>query len=59
MAQHCDCGVIVARNDPTVPKLKELTFLWVDIHVPDVTVCPFRLADGGSDVNEVFSTTRS
>jgi alkylation response protein AidB-like acyl-CoA dehydrogenase len=53
-AQHSDYGVIVARNDPTVPKHKGLTFFWVDMKAPGVTVRPFRLAAGDSHVNEVF-----
>jgi alkylation response protein AidB-like acyl-CoA dehydrogenase len=53
-AQHSDYGVIVARNDPTAPKHKGLTFFWVDMKAPGVTVRPFRLAAGDSHVNEVF-----
>ena len=53
-AQYSDYGVIIARNDPTVPKHKGLTFFWVDMHAPGVTVRPFRLAPGDSHVNEVF-----
>ena len=53
-AQHCDYGVILARNDPTVVKHKGLTFFWVDMKAPGVTVRPFRLAAGDSHVNEVF-----
>ena len=53
-AQHSDYGVILARNDPAVPKHKGLTFFWVDMHAPGVTVRPFRLADASAHVNEVF-----
>ena len=53
-AQHSDYGVIVARNDPTVAKHKGLTFFWIDMKAPGVTVRPFRLAAGDSHVNEVF-----
>jgi len=54
-AQHSDYGVIIARNDPTVAKHKGLTFFWLDMHAPGVTVRPFRLAAGDSPhVNEVF-----
>lgn len=53
-AQYSDYGVIVARNDPTVPKHKGLTFFWLDMKSPGVTVRPFRLAGGDSHVNEVF-----
>jgi len=53
-AQVSDYGVIIARNDPAVPKHKGLTFFWVDMHAPGVEVRPFRLAAGDSHVNEVF-----
>ena len=53
-AQHADYGVIIARNDPTLPKHKGLTFFWVDMHAPGVTVRPIKLAAGDSHVNEVF-----
>lgn len=53
-AQHSDYGVILARNDPTVPKHKGLTFFWVDMKAPGVEVRPLRLAAGDSHVNEVF-----
>jgi alkylation response protein AidB-like acyl-CoA dehydrogenase len=53
-AQYCDYGVIVARSDPTVPKHKGLTYFWVDLKAPGVTVRPIKLAGGDSHVNEVF-----
>lgn len=54
-AQHSHYGVIIARNDPTVAKHKGLTFFWVDMHAPGVTVRPIKLAAAGHDhVNEVF-----
>ncbi len=53
-AQYCDYGVIVARTDPTVPKHKGLTYYWVDMKAPGVTVRPVKLAGGDSHVNEVF-----
>jgi alkylation response protein AidB-like acyl-CoA dehydrogenase len=53
-AQHCDYGVIVARTDPDVPKHKGLTYFWVDMRAPGVTVRPIKLAGGDSHVNEVF-----
>lgn len=53
-AQHSDYGVIVARTDPTVPKHKGLTYFWVDMKAPGVTVRPVTLAEGGQHVNEVF-----
>ena len=53
-AQHSDYGVIVARSDPTVAKHKGLTYFWLDMKAPGVTVRPIKLADGGHHVNEVF-----
>lgn len=53
-AQHSDYGVIIARNDPAVPKHKGLTFFWLDMKAPGVTVRPIKLAGGDSHVNEVF-----
>lgn len=53
-AQYADYGVIVARTDPTVPKHKGLTYYWVDMKAPGVTVRPVKLAEGRSEVNEVF-----
>ena len=54
-AQHSHYGVIIARNDPTVAKHKGLTFFWLDMKAPGVTVRPIKLAAAGNDhVNEVF-----
>jgi alkylation response protein AidB-like acyl-CoA dehydrogenase len=53
-AQHADYGVIVARSDPAVPKHKGLTYFWLDMRSPGVTVRPVRLANGASHVNEIF-----
>ena len=53
-AQHSDYGVIVARTDPAVPKHRGLTYFWVDMKAPGVTVRPIKLADGGHHVNEIF-----
>lgn len=53
-AQYCDYGVIVVRTDPHVPKHKGLTYFWVDMKAPGVTVRPIKLAGGDSHVNEVF-----
>jgi alkylation response protein AidB-like acyl-CoA dehydrogenase len=53
-AQYSDFGVIVARTDPAVPKHKGLTYFWLDMKSPGITVRPVRLATGGHDVNEIF-----
>lgn len=53
-AQYADYGVIVARTDPSAQKHKGLTYFWVDMKAPGVTVRPIKLAGGDSHVNEVF-----
>lgn len=53
-AQYADFGVIVARSDPTVAKHKGLTYFWLDMKSPGISVRPVRLANGEHDVNEVF-----
>lgn len=53
-AQYSDFGVIVTRTDPGVPKHKGLTYFWLDMKTPGITVRPVRLANGDEDVNEVF-----
>jgi len=53
-AQYCDYGVVVTRTDPSVPKHRGLTYFWVDMRAPGITVRPIRLAAGDSHVNEVF-----
>lgn len=53
-AQYSDYGVIVTRSDPTVAKHKGLTYFWLDMKTPGITVRPVRLANGEHDVNEVF-----
>ena len=53
-AQHCDYGVIVARTNPSAPKHKGLTYFWLDMKTPGITVRPIRLAGGDAHVNEVF-----
>lgn len=54
MAQYSDYGIIVARSDPTVPKHKGLTYFWIDMRTPGVTVRPFRMLNGEQQCNEVF-----
>src|SRR5690606_17001633 len=53
-AQYSDYGVIVVRTDPNVPKHKGLTYFWVDMKAPGVTVRPIKLVGGDSHGNEVF-----
>ncbi|MEZ5742629.1 MAG: acyl-CoA dehydrogenase family protein [Sphingomonadaceae bacterium] len=53
-AQYSDYGIIVARSDPAQPKHKGLTYFWVDMKAPGVTVRPFPLLTGELTCNEVF-----
>ena len=53
-AQYADYGILIARSDPGVPKHKGLTFFWVDMKAPGVTVRPFRLSNGDIQCNEVW-----
>ncbi|HET9630652.1 MAG TPA: acyl-CoA dehydrogenase family protein [Novosphingobium sp.] len=53
-AQYSDYAVLVARHDPSLPKHQGLTYFWLDMRSPGITVRPVKLADGGHDVNEVF-----
>jgi alkylation response protein AidB-like acyl-CoA dehydrogenase len=53
-AQYSDYGIIVARSDPSLPKHKGLTYFWVDMKAPGVTVRPFALMNGEQQCNEVF-----
>lgn len=53
-AQYADYGVIVTRSDPGVAKHRGLTYFWLDMRTPGITVRPIKLANGSEDVNEVF-----
>lgn len=53
-AQFCDFGIIVARTDADAPKHKGLTFFFVNMTAPGVTVRPIKLLHEHEDVNEVF-----
>jgi alkylation response protein AidB-like acyl-CoA dehydrogenase len=53
-AQFCDFGILVARTDTDAPKHKGLTFFFVDMKAPGVTVRPIKLLHEHEDVNEVF-----
>src|SRR3546814_3504068 len=57
--RHTRCALVTgvqtcALPISTVPKHKGLTYFWVDMKAPGVTVRPIKLAGGDSHVNEVF-----
>lgn len=53
-AQIADWGVIVTRTDPTVSKHAGLTYFYLDMHSPGITVRPIRRLVGHPDLNEVY-----
>lgn len=53
-AHLADCGMLLARTDPEVPKRDGLSFLVVDMHAAGVVVRPLKQMTGESDFNEVF-----
>ncbi len=55
-AHFCDYGIVITRNDPTVPKHKGLTMFWLDMKSPGVEVRPIKQASGHSGFNEVYFT---
>ncbi|MGL5839291.1 MAG: acyl-CoA dehydrogenase family protein [Sphingorhabdus sp.] len=53
-AQISDYAIVVARTDPTLAKHAGLSFFFLNMKSPGVTVRPVKLLTGHSDVNEVF-----
>lgn len=53
-AQFADYAIAVVRTDPTVPKHAGLTFFWLDMKSPGITVKLVRKLAGESEINEVF-----
>src|SRR5690554_1297686 len=53
-AQLADWGVIIARSDPSLPKHAGLTYFFLDMKSPGITVQPIRRLGDEKDLNEVF-----
>ena len=57
-AHYSDFGILVVRHDPDVPKHKGLTFFFVDMKSPGITVKPIKQITGqagsGAGFNEVY-----
>ena len=55
-AHHADYGFMVARTNGAVPKHKGLSFFFVNMRQPGITVRQIRQMTGAADFNEVFFT---
>ncbi|GAA4474899.1 acyl-CoA dehydrogenase family protein [Rhodococcus olei] len=55
-AQYANCGVILARTSPELPKHSGITMFIIDMTQPGVLVRPLRDMTGRSPFNEVFLT---
>jgi len=54
LAQFADCGLVLTRTDPDVPKFAGMTTFYVDMDAEGVEICPIRQANGEAEFNEVF-----
>lgn len=53
-AQLAEWGVIVTRTDPAVPKHAGLTYFFLNMKSPGITIRPIRRLGGEPDLNEVY-----
>ena len=53
-AHYSDYGILVARHDPSADKYRGLTFFFLDMKSPGVTVKGIKQVSGGSEFNEVY-----
>jgi alkylation response protein AidB-like acyl-CoA dehydrogenase len=57
-AHYSDWGILVTRSDPSVPKHKGLTFFFLNMHSPGVTVKPIKQISGDANFNGFISDVR-
>src|SRR5438105_2702006 len=55
-AHYSDCGLLITRTDPNVPKHKGLTMFFLDMKSKGVEVRPIKQANGMQEFNEVYFT---
>src|SRR5690606_9306666 len=53
-AQISDWGVVIARSDPSLPKHAGLTYFFLDMKSPGISVRPIHRLGEECDLNEVF-----
>jgi len=52
-ADYSDFGITVARSDPDVPKHKGLTFFFIEMSSPGISIEPIRQISGSANFNTV------
>ena len=55
-AHYSDWAILVTRSDPNVPKHQGLTYFFLSMKSPGVTVKPIKQISGGTHFNEVYFT---
>jgi alkylation response protein AidB-like acyl-CoA dehydrogenase len=53
-AHYSDYAILVTRSDPNVPKHQGLTYFFLSMKSPGVTVKPIKQISGGAHFNEVY-----
>ena len=53
-AHFSDYAILVTRSDPNVPKHQGLTYFFLSMKSPGVTVKPIKQISGGAHFNEVY-----